>query len=133
MTNAMLAIIALAEVSQGIPNGLLKSVCTVESNLNPDAVAKHDGAVNDHSHGLCQVKIGTARQFEPNLTVRDLYDPRTNARVAAKYLRWQYDRYNSWDRALVAYNRGTSTGPNNSYSRKVKRKYQCYRKSNACN
>jgi soluble lytic murein transglycosylase-like protein len=121
MTNAtILSILALAEVSHGIPNGLLQAICTVESNLKPNAIAHYDGVSGRHSRGICQVQHDTAKMFEPNVKKEELFDPTVNARIAAKYLNWQFERYHNWDRAIIAYNRGSSSGPRtNKYHKKV--------------
>jgi soluble lytic murein transglycosylase-like protein len=49
-----------------------------------------------------------------------LQNPRTNVYYAAKYLRYQIDRYGSVPRGIVAYNRGNARGLTRSrYSDKV--------------
>lgn len=121
---ALVAIISAAEAVHGIPSGLLTAVCTVESNLKPHIEVAQDGIGGRKSIGLCMVQERTARQFRPGISAAELYNPNTNAHVAGAYLRWQYQRYGSWDRAVVAFNRGSSTGPSNGYSRKVMRAYK---------
>lgn len=118
-TLAVAALIAISEIDNGIPTGLLQAICEVESNLNPIAVVEKDGVGGRASYGVCQVQHRTARHFSPSISTTELLDPFTNARIAALYLKWQYKRYGRWDRAVVAYNRGSSTTGVNSYSRKV--------------
>lgn len=118
-TLAVAALIAISELDNGIPQGLLQTICEVESNLNPHAVVERDGIGGRTSYGVCQVQLRTARHFSPSISATELLDPFTNARIAGLYLRSQYERYGRWDRAIVAYNRGSSTTGLNSYSRKV--------------
>ena len=115
----VIAIISLAESLQGIPQGILVSICNVESNLNPYALVERDGKSGHSSIGVCQLQTRTARNFSPGVSDSELFNPVTNSRIAAAYLRFQFDRYGSWERAVVAYNRGSSSGPGNKYSRKV--------------
>jgi len=115
---------ATAQVTN-IPPGLLEALCFVESSHNPQAKHQRDGG--SPSHGLCQVKEKTARQFYPAVRADDLYDPAINVRVAATYLSWQYKRYRSWPRAVVAYNRGNAKGLQSSeYQRKVFKLWEGY-------
>lgn len=121
MIEALLSIIAGVESNQGIPGGLLQAICTVESGLNPEAVRKLDGVSSHNSLGLCQVQPRTAKWICGYNTEKSLFDPRRNAECAAKYLRYQYKRYGSWDAAVIAYNKGNwAGGKTNSYLEKVK-------------
>lgn len=85
--------------------GLLAALCHVESGHDSTAINVLDGG--SPSIGKCQVKLTTARMFEPKLTGQDLFIAPINIRIAAKYLRKQYDRYQSWDKAVAAYNAGS--------------------------
>lgn len=117
-TIAVMAALQLATNAFSLPPGLLNALCTVESNLRPTAIHKHDG--DSDSHGLCQIKEATAKQFRPYVTAKDLMNPKINAIVAAMYLHYQYERYGSWEAAVVAYNRGNAVGIASSrYQRKV--------------
>lgn len=117
---ALIALIHASEMLHGIPPELLVAICAVESNLDPQAVVAQDGDSGRTSYGLCQVQERTARQFLSGVSAKELLIPSVNVYVAGAYLRWQYKRYRSWDRAVVAFNRGSSTGGLNSYHRKVK-------------
>ena len=91
----------------GVPHRLLKSICMVESKLNPKAFNKYDGG--SPSYGLCQVKLKTAKWVGYRGNARGLFNPYTNAGLAGKYLRYQLDRYNGdWIKAISAYNRGSA-------------------------
>jgi soluble lytic murein transglycosylase-like protein len=54
-----------------------------------------------------QIKLNTARMFNPKITQEQLRDPKTNFTYAAKYLRYQYDRYQDWGMAVAAFNAGS--------------------------
>ena len=67
---------------------LLKAICIVESNLNPNA-ASPAGAI-----GLCQVTeptAETARRIAPSIRSHDLRDAKTNANSAAVNLQWNWN------------------------------------------
>lgn len=91
----------------GLPYELLWGLCKTESNLKPEAVNKFDG--KGHSHGLCQIKLATARLVGFKGGTEALYNPWNNAYFAGLYLKHQLDRYKGdWIRAIAAYNRGSS-------------------------
>lgn len=115
----LISIIALAESMHGIPSGLLVAVCQVESELNPYAVVERDGKGSRDSIGICQLQLRTARHFSESVSHSELHNPVINANIAGAYLRFQFERYGDWERAVVAYNRGSSNGGGTDYSRKV--------------
>lgn len=119
MTSAMiLVMISAVELSNGIPPGILYSVCKVESDLNPTAMHHFDGD-GTHSIGLCQIKVKTAALFKKDITEKDLLNPTVNAKMAGKYLKYNYDRYGSWSKAVIAYNKGHATTFYNDYLNKT--------------
>lgn len=89
-------IIAHAAQANGIPVQLLTRQIGAESNFNPHARSPV-GAL-----GMMQLMPGTAS----GLGVTDPFDPVQNIMAGAKYLREQYDKFGSWDKALAAYNAG---------------------------
>lgn len=108
----------------GVPSSLLKAICSAESSLKQDEFVYADGGDSNHAFGLCQVLLKTAEGFgfsddgcKDNYKFRKedrkyknckLFGPYTNALYAAKYLKFQLDRYgNSWINAVAAYNTGT--------------------------
>ncbi len=108
----------------GIPHALLSAVCFAESRHQPRAYNFADNGEGDHAIGLCQVLVSTAKswgidddrcsddfRYRKNDRVYKnckLFGPYTNAKVAARYLKWQLDRYGgSWINAVAAYNSGT--------------------------
>lgn len=91
----------------GLPHGLLESICYVESGHNPKAIHRNDGGAD--SIGLCQIKFKTAKWLGFRGKEIDLYKPSVNAYYAAKYLKYQINRYNgNTKKAVIAYNRGNA-------------------------
>lgn len=103
----MIAILIAAALANGVPPDIFVSMCWVESNHNPRAVAKNDGG--EDSIGLCQLQLSAARDVGFRGVRTDLYNPVVNADYAAKYFRRQLDRY-EWNvvDAVIAYNAGRS-------------------------
>lgn len=100
------AIFLTASNATGLPAGLLASVCYVESGYNTAAYTPDDGG--RASVGVCQVQERTARAMGYDGDSDTLYlDPEVNALYAAKYLRFQLDRYGGDTiKAVAAYNLG---------------------------
>jgi hypothetical protein len=116
--------ISKAAKEVGVPAELLKAICVSESNLNTKAFVYADGGTQNHAFGMCQVLIKTAEDYglknhncNDNFSYRPedrthenckLFGAYTNALYAAKYLKYQLDRYGgSWINAIAAYNSGT--------------------------
>lgn len=92
--------IALAE---GIHPSLGFQLVKVESGFRPAARSER-GAI-----GYTQLRIRTARGYDPTLTEKDLIDRDTNLRIGFRFLKdllGQFDE--DLHMALVAYNRGPS-------------------------
>jgi len=113
----VMSILRVAAQKANVPFPLLYGICKVESNLNPLATNFRDGATN--SHGLCQIKLATAREMGFTDAVKKLYNPLINATYAAHYLRFNMDRYSTIPEAVSAYNAGRAIIQNKSYVRKV--------------
>lgn len=107
-----------------LPPGLLNSLCYVESRHNPKAIHHDDGAGGD-SLGVCQIKLKTAQEMGYKGTEKQLMQPSTNIRYAAKFLKFQLKRYdNNIAKAVIAYNKGNAKGLTTSkYQRKVFNKW----------
>lgn len=122
--NSLLVMFTLATYNFNLPAGLLSAVCWVESNHDVRVYLANDGG--SPSHGLCQVKLATARSMGFRGGEIELRKPETNIHYAAKYLSHQLIRYDGDARkAIAAYNSGTyrlnSRGliKNRKYVRKV--------------
>ena len=99
---------------EGVPANILKGICYTESKFKIKALNKFDAG--SPSYGLCQIKYGTAKAMGFKGTRKELMSAQVNMKYAAKYLRYQIDRYNGDIRkAVLAYNAG-------SYKAKVKTK-----------
>jgi hypothetical protein len=105
----------LAADTVGISAGLLYSVCHTETRIR-NVISKHDGG--SPSYGYCQVKLGTAKQFLPDMTAKKLMEPYYNFLAAATYLKHQATRFGS-NRAISAYNAGRPIKGNKKYVKKV--------------
>ena len=89
-----------------LPDGLLSAICFIESGHKIDAVHRDDGGSD--SAGVCQLKLDTARMLGFKGTEKTLMHPRNNVYYAAKYLRYQLDRYDGeFSKSVAAYNTGT--------------------------
>ena len=90
-----------AAVTATIEPELAFRLVRVESVFDPRA-ASRVGAV-----GLTQLMLGTAREFEPDVTREELMDPDINLRIGLKYLRTLIRDYKgNLKIALLVYNRG---------------------------
>jgi len=115
---SLLASVKYAATVVQVPVDILIAICTVESGLNPQAYNKYDG--KSPSYGLCQVKYDTAKWMGYKGDKRGLFNPDTNSLYAAKYLKYQLNRYQgNLVKAVSAYNRGNANRANVRYVRKV--------------
>jgi soluble lytic murein transglycosylase-like protein len=113
-------------LTEGIQPAIGFQLVRVESSFKPDA-RSHMGAI-----GYTQLRLPTARSYEPTITVRDLHDRDLNLRIGFRYLRDLLRRFNGdLHLALVAYNRGPTLvdsilveggDPSNGYSDAVMRR-----------
>lgn len=124
MVSTTLALtLAIAGQTFDLPKGLLSGLCFVESSHQAFAIHREDG-IGD-SIGLCQVKLATARWLGYTGDARGLLVASVNAHYAAKYLRYQLNRYHgNIEDAVSAYNAGHATYSNRSYVDKVNKARQ---------
>lgn len=109
-------IIQQTSINENISYKLLLAICTVESNLNPLAINR-DEPNNRRSHGLCQIQYRTAKWLGFKGRVEDLYYAKINAKWSAKYLKYQFKRYNgNLNHTIAAYNAGRIYIRNGQYS-----------------
>lgn len=107
--------IILAAKKVGVSSTLLLSVCMTESNLS-NATNTYDR--NKGSHGICQVN-GVHAKY-----ISTLYDPETNAMIAARILKSDLDKYKDTWVAVSAYSTGSNKWYNAEYVNKVKHNYK---------
>lgn len=108
-----------------LPNGLLSAICYIESAHKVHAVHHKDGRDNETSHGVCQIKMPTAKMLGFKGTAKELRTPKQNIYWAGKYLKYQLIRYDKDIRkAVSAYNMGTykETRKGNTMNKKYVRK-----------
>lgn len=120
MNTTILALIFTTATQQfALPNGLLPSLCYVETKHDVNAVHYDDGGSD--SLGICQIKLSTAKSLGFKGTQKQLMLPNTNIFYAAKFLRYQITRYHgNITKAVVAYNKGNAKNLTRSqYSDKV--------------
>lgn len=87
-----------------------------ESGFNASVInTEHTKVKANHSIGLGEVKLATARLLGYKGTYDQLRDPDTNLEYAAMYLAKQFERYGNYRQALSAYNAGTATMNNKFY------------------
>jgi soluble lytic murein transglycosylase-like protein len=100
------AIILSAAKAAHVSGILLLAICTHESGLRNIMVPKDGGSP---SYGLCMVKFETAKMVGFHGRPKDLMNPMTNAKFAAKYLKFQEKRYGShdWCKLTASFNSGT--------------------------
>jgi len=80
-------------VSYGIPPDIFLNLITQESSWNPNA----KGAAGEE--GIAQLMPITASNI-------DRFDPFASIHFAAQLLKQYYDKFGSWENALIAYNAG---------------------------
>lgn len=114
--------------SVGVCAAMLYSICSVESS-GKNVLRHNDGG--SPSYGICQVKLNTARLFNPDTTTEMLMTPEENILYAALYLKKQQARYpHSADCVVASYNAGKCKRDTNGkiknkdYVKKVKAVYR---------
>lgn len=110
-------------VTEGIDPALAFRLVRVESDFHPAAKSRA-GAI-----GYTQLKLGTARHYEPWVTERDLRTRDANLRIGFRFLRDLMRQYGGDEQlALLAYNRGPArvneyldhkSDPDNGYPQAV--------------
>jgi len=121
--NTLAVLFTTMSIHYRLPPGVLSSICFVESGYDVTAVHHNDG--DGDSLGVCQIKLKTARFMGFHGTAKDLMNPRNNIKYSAKYLAYQYKRYRSIERAVIAYNFGNARHlTTTNYQRTVFRKWR---------
>lgn len=134
MDVVVLALLA-ASTTFDLPPGLLQAVCKIESKYIVEAVNLDDNG--SPSIGLCQVKEATARFMGYSGPMDVLQtDAYTNAFYAAKYMRYQLNRYhNDQQCSVAAYNAGRCNKDENGHIRNamyVKKVFQAWYEGRTC-
>lgn len=88
-------------ITEGIDPSLAFRLVQVESNFRPNAKSRAKAI------GYTQLKLGTARHYEPWVTEKDLKTRDVNLRIGFRFLRDLMRQYDGNEHlALLAYNRG---------------------------
>jgi soluble lytic murein transglycosylase-like protein len=99
-------IILTAAKTAHVSGTLLLAICQHESGGFKHNYNAHDRG--SASIGSCQIKKTTAEMVGFRGTAQDLMGPRTNAKYAARYLKYQQNRYgDNWTMIAASYNSGT--------------------------
>ena len=102
----------------GVSEKLLKSICWVESKHIIKTLNRNDGG--SASFGICQVKKNTSKFMRFKYNEKQMMQPSNNIKIAARYLKYQMDRYHNDEfKAVVAYNRGSYRSDYTIYVNKV--------------
>jgi len=110
-------------ITEGIDPALAFKLVKVESNFRPNARSRAKAI------GYTQLKLGTARHYEPWVTEKDLRTRDVNLRIGFRFLRDLMRQYDGNEHlALLAYNRGPArvneylqagSNPDNGYPASV--------------
>lgn len=103
-----------------IPREILLALCWNESSFRTKGVTHVDGGTL--SYGICQIKLDTAQYMDKvykhkiPVTAAKLEDPKFNAFYAAKFLKFQFNRYDGdWMLAVDAYNKFNAISTHTQY------------------
>jgi soluble lytic murein transglycosylase-like protein len=96
------ALVYDVSLREGIDPELGFRLVNIESGFNARAKSKAN------AYGLAQVQVATARFYEPQITVDQLYEPELNLEIGFRFLRDLLETYGDIRLALLAYNRGPS-------------------------
>lgn len=110
-------------VTEGIDPALAFRLVKVESNFRPNAKSRAKAI------GYTQLRLATARHYEPWVSEKDLRTPDVNLRIGFRFLRDLLRQYGGdQNLALLAYNRGparvneyldSGADPDNGYGQTV--------------
>lgn len=123
--------ISNAATAHNLDVALMYAICTVESHCKTSAINTDDATasrklagIKEHSLGLFQIKMATARGLGFKGSKKELMKPEINSWYAAKLLRSLYDRYDeNTVKAVSGYNAGRYTKANKDYVNKVLKNY----------
>lgn len=104
MNNILSVFVGISKII-GIHASLLLAICTQETGLKNIFIENDKGSP---TIGICGVKQATANLMGFSGTEKELMNTKTNIYYAAKYLRYQLDRYNGdYCKAVASYNSGS--------------------------
>jgi len=89
-------------LQEGIDPDLGFRLVNIESSFTERAQSRAN------AYGLTQLQVATARFYDSDITMEDLFEPEQNLRIGFRFLRDLLENYGDIDLALLAYNRGPS-------------------------
>lgn len=109
---------------------LFLAICSVETEFRNVNNYKDRNGV---SYGVSQIKMATAKDVDPNISILDLENPKSNMTVAAKHLKKLYDKHKDLQLTAASYNAGRPKYLdghliNENYVKKVMTRYYSYQK-----
>ena len=140
------SLISAKEKENGIPEGILNSIASVESKHKVYAVNTYRKSHNFNSksdavkfintairHGKKNISIGCCQLHYAShkknfLSIDDMLTPEKNVAYAAIMLKKLYIRYGSWEKAIKKYH-NASKRHNQAYYNKVMKIYSSYKHS----
>jgi len=87
-------------MAAGVDPAIVYGLVAVESGFDPAAMGRFGG------RGLVQIKLSTARAYEPDVTPVELMEPRMNLRLGLTHLKRETEHFGDWTSGLQAYNAG---------------------------
>ncbi len=84
-----------------VPVDIGFALCKRESGFETKAVHKNKSSTD---YGLFQLNSSTFKALIKQNGIEWIMKPENNIHTAIRHLRWLYDRYGSWDLAIVHYN-----------------------------
>jgi len=96
--------IIVEALDQKVPVNLVLSLVYAESEFDYKAYNENvkDGEVVSIDRGLFQLN----NKSFPELKRDDFYNPHKNMKIGISYLKFLYERFGTWERAVLAYNCG---------------------------
>lgn len=76
--------------------------------VNVESGFAERAASHANAYGLTQLQLATARFYDSDITVEQLFEPERNLRIGFRFLRDLLETYGDINLALLAYNRGPS-------------------------
>jgi len=95
------------------------SIIYIESKWDPNAIS-NDG----HDIGYMQIRITTARDYCPDITIEQLLKPKINIKIGILHYKYLLNYYNNDKiKAISAYNRGQRNVNMMKHVKLIKTKY----------
>lgn len=97
---ALAAMVLRQSIVAGVDPGIAFGLIAVESGFDIRALG------SSGERGLMQIKLSTARAYEPGIAPERLFEPEVNLRIGLAHLRREAAHFGNWALGLTAYNMG---------------------------